>query len=86
MSTISPREYEPGWVPPGDAAGEEPRLAPGSGADSSPSEPRLPAPEASGSLDTGGIHWNGHSDLGLDEPRRQADAKDRTLEAPDAPE
>lgn len=79
MSTLPSSEYDPAWVPPGDAAGEEPHYAPAPFADPSAPEWRGRTPEAGGSPDQGGIHWNEQSELGLADTRAQADEEDREL-------
>jgi hypothetical protein len=74
-----PRESEPMWVPPGDAAGEEPRDMPELVTDTSAPELRVPAPEEGASPDGGAIHWHEQSETGLADTRAQADAEARDL-------
>jgi hypothetical protein len=79
MSTVPSHEYDPAWVPPGDAAGEEPQHALALSADASAPEWRGRTPEAGGSPDIGGIHWNEQSELGIADTRARADEEDREL-------
>ena len=79
MTAIPSDEYDPAWVPSGDAAGEEPLHPPAPDADATAPELRGRTPEAGGSPDHGGIHWNEQSELGISDTRAQADAEDRQL-------
>lgn len=76
MAVSFPHDYDPAWVPVGDAAGEEPRSAPVSRAELAAPELPPPAPEAGGALDSGGIHWKEHSELGLGDAHAHEDTEE----------
>ena len=72
----SPLDDEPIAVPPGDAAGEEPRhQAPAPGPDASAPELRVPGPDAGNTPDEGAIHWHEQPETGLAETRADAEAQ-----------